>query len=163
MNPEKLPEVNYQEAQWQIDNNIVNPQYNLHILSWEAEFGGYLVDIPNIYTDPNAIDFDKSHTEGPITVFVPSSHFQDSSDGQNRDTWPISDPSIVFSSNRKSQSQSQDVQTPTDIRQKDSSTRASEPKTNIETAYEPMQQSQSRQSDNPSTIEINAPTTENIP
>ena len=38
-----------------------------------------------------------------------------------------------------------------------------EPSTDTETAYEPMQQPPSRQSDNPSTLEINDPTTEIIP
>ena len=58
--PEKL-EDNYQEAQWQIDDNIVFPQDDLYTLAWEAEFGGHLFDIPIIYTDTDAIDFDESY------------------------------------------------------------------------------------------------------
>ena len=81
-NPEKPPEDNYQAAQWQIDDNIVVPQYGLYTIAWEAEFGGHLFDIPIIYTDPNANDFDESHTQGPDTVIVPRSYFHDSSDGK---------------------------------------------------------------------------------
>ena len=88
-NPEKPPEDNYQEAQWQIDDNIVVPQDDLYTIAWEAEFGGHLFDIPIIYTDPNAIDFDEIYTQGPDTVFVPRSYFQDSSNGQNRETPPF--------------------------------------------------------------------------
>ena len=72
-NPEKPPEDNYQETQWQVDDNIVVPQDDLYTIAWEAEIGGHLFDIPIIYTDPNAIDFDDSHTQGPDTVFVPRS------------------------------------------------------------------------------------------
>ena len=97
-NPEKPPEDNYQEARWQIDDNIVVPQDDLFTIAWEAEFGGRLFDIPVIYTDPNAIDFVESYKQGPDTVIVPRSYFHDSSDGQNRETCPISDPSIPQSS-----------------------------------------------------------------
>ena len=51
-NPEKS-EVNYQEARWQIDYNIVLPQVDLYTLAWEAEFDGHLFDYSIIYTDPN--------------------------------------------------------------------------------------------------------------
>ena len=88
-NPEKPPKDNYQEGQWQIDDNIVIPQDDLCTIAWEAEFGGHVFDIAIMYTDPNAIDFDKSHTEGPDTVIVPRSYFHDSSNGQNRETYPF--------------------------------------------------------------------------
>ena len=81
-NPEKPPEVNYEEAQWEIDDNMVVPQDDLYTLAWEAEFGGHLLDISILYTDPKAIDFDESYTQGPDTVFVPRSFFHDSSDCQ---------------------------------------------------------------------------------
>ena len=93
-NPEKPPEDNYQEVQWQIDDNIVVPKDDLYTIAWEAEFGGHLFDIPIIYTDPNAIDFDESYTQGPDTVIVPRSYSYDSSDGQNRESRPLSDPSV---------------------------------------------------------------------
>ena len=83
-NPEKPPEDNYQEAKWQIYDKIVVPQDDLYTLAWETEIGGYLFVIPIIYTDPNAIDFDESYTQGPDTVIVPSRYFHDSSEGQNR-------------------------------------------------------------------------------
>ena len=57
-NPEKPPEGNYQEAQRQIDDNIVIPQDDLYTIAWEAEFGVHLVHIPIINNDPNAIDYD---------------------------------------------------------------------------------------------------------
>ena len=38
-NPEKLPEDKYQEAQWQIDDNIIIPQDDLYTIACEAEFG----------------------------------------------------------------------------------------------------------------------------
>ena len=85
-NPEKPPEDNYQEIQWQVDDNIVVPQDDLYTIAWEAEFGGHLFDNLIIYTDPNAIDFDDGHTQGPDTIIVPRSNFHDSSNGQNRDT-----------------------------------------------------------------------------
>ena len=72
-NPKKSPEDNYQEAQWQIDDNIVIPQDHLYTIAWEAKFGGHLFDIPIIYTDPNKIDFDECFTQGPDTVIVPRS------------------------------------------------------------------------------------------
>ena len=101
-NPEKFPEDNCQEPQWQIDDSTVVPQDDLYTFAWEAEFG-HLLDIPIIYTDPNAIEFDKSYTQGPDTVIVPRSYFHDSSDGQNRETCPTSDPSVLQPLNLKSQ------------------------------------------------------------
>ena len=100
-NPEKPPEHNYQEAQLQIDDNILIPQDDLYTLAWEAEFGRHLFDIPIIYTDPNAVDFHGSHTPGPSTVFVPRYLFHDLSDGQNRENCPTSDTSLVYPSNLK--------------------------------------------------------------
>ena len=88
-NPEQPPDDNYQEAQWQSDNNIVVPQDDLFTIAWEAEFGGHLFDIPTIYTDPNTIDFDESHTQGPDTVIVPRSYFHDSINGQNKEIRPL--------------------------------------------------------------------------
>ena len=43
-NPEKPPEDNYQETQWQIDDNIVVPQDYLYTIAWEVEFGEHLFD-----------------------------------------------------------------------------------------------------------------------
>ena len=120
-NPEKPPEDNYQEAQWQIDDNIVIPQDDLYTLAWEVEFGGHLFDIPIIYTDPNAIGFDESYTQGPDTVKVPRSYYHDSSDGQNRETCPTSDPKVVQLSKPKSNGQSQDLETTTKLEHNDSS------------------------------------------
>ena len=71
--PEKPPEDNYQEIRWQVDDNIVVPQDDLYTIAWEAQFAGHLFDTPIIHTDPNAIDFDGSLTQGPHTVFVPRS------------------------------------------------------------------------------------------
>ena len=88
-NPEKPPEDNHQETQWQVDDNIVVPQDDLYTIAWEAEIGGHLFDIPIIYTDPNATDFDDSHTQGPDTVIVPRSYLHDSSSGQNRKHAPF--------------------------------------------------------------------------
>ena len=59
------------------------------------EFGGHLIDIPIIYTDPNASDFDESHTQGANAVIAPRCYFHDSSDSQSWETCPISDPSVV--------------------------------------------------------------------
>ena len=162
-NHEKPPEYNYQKTQWQIDDNIVVPQVDLYTIAWEAEFGGHLFDIPIIYTDPNAIAFDESHTQGPHAVFVPRSYFHDSSDGQNKETRPISDPSMAHRSKPKSPGQSQDVETATDLGHNDSSEQISESSTDSENAYETTPQPTSRQSDNPSALDINDPNTENIP
>ena len=162
-NPTKPPEDNYQEAQWQIDDNIVIPEDGLYTIAWEANFGGHIFDIPIRYTDPNAINFDESYTQGPDTVIAPRSFFQCSSDGQNRDTCPTCDPSVLRPSNLQSNGQSQDIETTTDLANNDSSEQMPEPNTDTETACEPMTKPSSRQNDNSSTIEINDPTTEIIP
>ena len=44
------------------------------------------MDYPIKYTYPNATDFYESYLQGPDTVIVPRSYFQDSSDGQKRET-----------------------------------------------------------------------------
>ena len=99
LTPKSTPENNYQAVQWQIDDKITIPQDDLYTLAWEVEIGGHLFDFPIIYTDPNPSDFDKSHTQGPDTAIVPRCYFHESSDGQNRETCPASDPSIVHPSN----------------------------------------------------------------
>ena len=135
----------------------------MYTLAWEAEFGGHLFDIPIIYTDPSAIDFDESYTQGPDTVIVPRSYFHDASDGQNRETRPTFDPTVLLPSTPKSLCQSQDIETTTDLTHTDNSKQTSEPSTDTEFACEPMPQPPSRQCDTPSTLEINDPTTENFP
>ena len=79
----------------------------------------HLFDIPIIYLDPNAIDFEDSHTQGLDTAIVPRSYFQDSSYGQNRETCPISDPSVPQTPMPKLNGQSQDIETTTDLTQND--------------------------------------------
>ena len=120
-NPEQPREDNYQETQWQIDDNIAVPQDDLYTIAWEAEFGGHLFDIPITYTDPNAIDFDDSHTQGPDTVIVPRSYFHDSSNGQNRETCPIFDPPVPQNLTPRSNGQSQGTETTTDLTHSDNS------------------------------------------
>ena len=162
-NLEAPPEDNYQGARWQIDDTIVAPQDELYTIAWESEFGGHLFDIPIIYTDPNAIDFDESYTQGPDTVIVPRSYFHDSSNGQNRETCPISDPFVSQSSKPESNGQSQGTETTTDLTNNDNSKQMFQPNTDTETTREPMPQPPSRQSVNPSAFEIKDPTTEIIP
>ena len=162
-NPEKPPEDNYQEARWQIDDNIVVQQDDLYTIAWETEFGGHLFDILVIYTDPNAIDFDESYTQGPYTVIVPRSYFNDSNDGQNRETCPIFDPPALHPSDPKLNGQSQDIDTTNDLTHNDNSKQTPEPSADTGTACEPMPQSPSRYNDTPSTLEINDPSTENTP
>ena len=162
-NPEKPPEDNHQETQWQIDDNIVVPQDDLYTIAWEAEFGGHLFDIPIIYTDPNAIDFDDSHTQGPDTVIVPRSYFHDSSNGQSRETCPISDPSVPQNPNPKLNGQSKDIETTTDLTQNDNAKHIYESITDAEITCKPVTQPPSTQSDTSSTLESNNPTAENIP
>ena len=157
-NPEKPPEDNYQEAQWQIDDNIVVPQDDLYTIAWEAEFGGHLFDIPIIYTDPNAIDFVDSHTQGPDTVIVPRSYFHDSSDGQNRETCPISDPSVPQTLLPKLNGQNQDIETSTDLTQNDSAKYIPESSTDAEISCKPLTQPPSMQSNTTSTLDSNNPT-----
>ena len=134
-NPEKPPEDNLQETQCQVDDNIVVPQDDLYTIAWEAEFGGHLFDIPIIYIDPNAIDFDDSHTQGPDTVIVPRSYFHDSSNGQNRETCPISDPSVAQTPKPKLNGQSQDIETTTDLTQNDNAKDIYESITDAETCH----------------------------
>ena len=162
-NPEKPPEDKHPETQWQVDDNIVVPQDDLYTIAWEAEFGGHLFDIPIIYTDSNAIDFDDSHTPGPDTVIVPRSYFHDPNNGQNRETCPVFDPPVPQNLTPKSNGQSQDIETTSDLAHNDNSKRTSEPNTNTETTCEPMTQPPLGHSDTPSTIEINGSSTEDIP
>ena len=162
-NPEKPPEDIYSETQWQTDDNIVVPQDDLYTIAWEAEFGGHLFDIPIIYTDPNAIDFDDSHTQGPDTVIVPRSYFIDSSDGQNRETCPFSDPSVPRTLTPTSNGQNQVIETSTDLTQNDNAKHVSESSTDAEITCKPVAQPPSIQSDTSSTLDINNPTAENIP
>ena len=162
-NPEKSPEDNHQETQWQVDDNIVVPQDDLYTIAGETEFYGHLFDIPIIYTDPNAIDFDDSHTQGPDTIIVPRSYFHDSNNGQNRETCHISDSLVPQNLTPTSNAQSQDIETTIDLTHHDNSKRTSEPSTDTETTCEPRTQSPLGQRNTPSTFEVNDPTTEDIP
>ena len=56
------------------------------------EVSRHLFDILIMYTEPNASDFDESHTQGPGTVTLPRSCFHDSNDDQHQETCPVSDP-----------------------------------------------------------------------
>ena len=79
------------------------------------------------------------------------------------ETRPISDRSVPQSSKPKSNGQSQDIETTTDLTHNDNSKQTSEPSTDSETASESMPQPPSGQSDTASTLEINDPTTETNP
>ena len=162
-NPEKPPENNYQDAQWQTDDDFVVPKDDLYTIAWEADFGGHLFDIPIIYTDPNAIDFDESHTQGPDTVIVPRSFFHDSSDGQNWETCPTSDPTLPQTLLPKSNGQSQDIEASTDLTQNDNTKHIAESSTDDEITCKPVTQPPLIESDTSSTLDINNPTAENIP
>ena len=63
--PQKPPDDNYQEAQWQIDDKIIEPQDNLGNLACKTVFGGHLSDI----VSPYERDFDENHTQGPSSYF----------------------------------------------------------------------------------------------
>ena len=162
-NPEKPPEDNYSEAQWQTDDNIVVPQDDLYTIAWEAEFGGHLIDIPIIYSDHNAIDFDDNRTQGPDTVIVPRSYFHDSTDGQIRETCPISDPSVPRTLTPTSNGQNQDIEICTDLTQNDNAKHVSESSTDSEITCKPVTQPPSIQNDTFSTLDSNNLTAENIP
>ena len=161
--PEKPPEDNYQEIQWQVDDNIVVPQGDLYTIAREVEFGGHLFDIPIIYTDLNAIDVDDSHTQGPDFVIVPRSYFHGSSNGQNRDTCPISDPSVSQTPNPKLNGQSKDIETTTDLTHNDNAKQIYESITDAEITSKPVTQPSSTQSDTPSTFDSSNPTAKKIP
>ena len=76
---------------------------------------------------------------------------------------PIFDPTVLHPSNPKLHGRSQDIETTTDFTHNDNFKQTSEPSRDTETACEPMPQPPSRRSDTPSTLEINDPTTKNIP
>ena len=143
-NPEKPPEDNHQETQWQVDDNIVVPQDDPYTIAWEAELGGHLFDIPIIYTHPNAIDFDDRHTQGPDTVIIPRSYFHELSNGQNRETCPISDPSVPQTPKPKLNGQSQDIETTTDLTQNDNAKHIYESITDAEITCKPVTQHHQR-------------------
>ena len=79
------------------------------------------------------------------------------------ETCPTSDPSVLQPSKLKSNRQTQDIETATDLAHNDSSEQTSEPSTDTEIACELLPQPPSRQSDNPSTLEIKDPTIETTP
>ena len=125
--------------------------------------GGHLFDVPIIYTDPNTIDFDESHTPGPDTVIVPRPYFHDSSNGQNREPCPIFDPTLPQNSTPKLNGHSQDIETTTDLTQSDNDKHLHESSTDAEITCKPVTQPQSTQSDTSSTLDSNNPTAGNIP
>ena len=118
-NPEKHPDENCQEAQWQIDDNIVSPLNGIYSIAWKAEYGGHLFDIPIKNTDPNDFDIDESYPHGPDTPIVPRSFFHDSNDGQNRNTCFTSNPPVLQISKSKSVGQTQDIETTADLAHND--------------------------------------------
>ena len=162
-NPEKPPEDNYSEATWQTDDNIVVPQDDLYTIAWEAEFGGHLFDIPIIYTDPNAIDFDENHTQGTDTVIVPRSYFHDSNDGKNREIRPNSDQPVSRTLTPTLNGQKQDIETNIDLTQNNSTKHICESSTDAEITCKPVTQPSLIESDTSSTLDSNIPTAENTP
>ena len=103
------------------------------------EFGGQLFDTPVICTDPNANDFNESHTQRPDTVIFPRCFFQYSSVDQNQETdCPAPDSCLVHTSVPKPYGQKQNLETATYLRYNDSSSKKSELNTDVETAYEPI-------------------------
>ena len=162
-NPEKPPEDNYSEATWQTDDNIVVPQDDLYTIAWEAEFGGHLFDIPIIYTDPNAIDFDENHTQGTDTVIVPRSYIHDSNDGQNREIRPNSDQPVSRTLTPTSNGQKQDIETNNDLTQNNSTKHICESSTDAEITSKPVAQPSLIESDTSSTLDSNIPAAENTP
>ena len=88
-NPQKPHEDNYQEAQWQIYDRIMMLQDDSYTTAWKAEIGKHLLQIPNIFADPNGNDFEESHTQGPDTVLVPRFYFHDSRDAQTKKHAPL--------------------------------------------------------------------------
>ena len=79
-----------------------------------------------------------------MKVIVPRYFFHDSSNGQNWETYSTSDPSVVHTSNPKSNGQSQNIETSTDPAHNDDSRQISEPSTGTETACEPKSKPPSR-------------------
>ena len=131
-------------------------------LHGKRNFGGHLFDIPIIYTDPNAIDFDESHTHGPDTVIVPRSYLHDRSDSQNWETCPTTDPTLPQILLPKSNGQSQDIETSTDLTQNDNAKHISESSTDAEITCKPVTQPPLMEIDTSSTLDFNNPTAEDI-
>ena len=100
--------------------------------------------------------FEESQKQGTDTVIVPRLHFHDSSDGQNRETCLTSDIILVHPSNPKSHGQSQDVETATD---NNIMTVPHEHLSQIRTLKLHINLCNNHLCDNPSTLEINDPTT----
>ena len=72
-------------------------------------------------------------------------------------------PLLTHPPNLQSIGQSQDIEATTDLTQNDNSEQIFEPSTDTETTCEPLTQTPLRQSNTPATLEINDPTTKNIP
>ena len=145
--PKNLPADNYQSTQWQIDDSIIIPQAEICTLTCEASFGGHLFDIPIVYSDPNARDFDESHTQGLETASFPCAYLHNSSKGQNVETCPVSEPSKVHRSNTKAHCQNQDLETTTDLRIFESFKQTSQSNTDVDSACDLILYPPSRQSD----------------
>ena len=161
-NAEKPPEDNYEETKWQIDDKIVIPKDKHYTIAWEAEFGGHLFDIPIIYTDPNAIDFDESYTQGTDTVIVACSFFKIQAMVKTGKLAPFLTHLYNYLQNLNG-GQSQGTETNIDLAQNDNSEQIFEPSTDTETTCEPTTQPPLRQSDTPATLEIDDPTAKSIP
>ena len=86
-----------------------------------------------------------------------------SSDGQNRETCPISDPSVPRSLTPTTNGQNQDIETSTDQTKNDNAKHVSESSTDAEITCKPVTQPPSIQSDTFSTLDINNPTAEKFP
>ena len=96
-------------------------------------------------------------------MIVPRSCFHDSNDGQNRETCPISDPSVPQILIPKLNGQSQDIKTTIDLIQNDNAKHIYESSTDAEITCKPVTQPPLMESDTSSTLDSNNPTAESIP
>ena len=142
---------------WHVDANNIIPGDKLYTLALEAGFGGHLFDVAVMYTNRNASDFDESHTQGPVAVIVRRSYFHDSSDGQNLETCLFPDPLDVQLLNRMVNVKTYRPTSYWQFRTKSVSG------TDIGTAFNPMQQPTSGQSDPLLTTETDNPPIEKDP
>ena len=94
---------------------------------------------------------------------MPRSCFRGSNVGQNWEICLTLHPPLLQPSNPRSNGQTKDLDTTTDLTHKDSSEQTYEPSTDTETVCEPLPQPPSRHSDNPSMLDINNPTAGTIP
>ena len=130
-NPKKLPEDNYPDRKSKIislfHETIYTPLHGKRSL-----VDTYLTFLSYILTLTQSILMNVIHRD-QIVLLSHVLFCHDPSDGQNWETCPTSDPTVLHPSNPKSHGQSQDIETTADLTNNDSFEQISEPTLKLHT------------------------------